>query len=120
MCRGYLQELVVDSVCRKRETLVETALPTAPLHGVRFLVYEADEQMGDGAAEAVSRGLFDVCDEPGWATWVDHHDDLEIGHRVLCCIPAALQEAAQAGIDANPMDCIRWIDCPELLEDPEQ
>jgi hypothetical protein len=120
MCRGHLQEMVVDSVCSKRDSLVGSAPPTASLDEVRFLLYEAEEQMADGAAQESSRGFFDVHDEPGWATWIDHYKDYKTGHCLLCCIPAVLEEAAQAGIYANPMDCIRWIDCPELLRDPEQ
>ena len=118
MCR-HLQGLIVDSVCSKRAALV-SALPAASLQGVRFLVYDAEEEMADGAAEFSSRGLFDVHDEPGWATWIDHHHEHEIGHRVLCCIPTALEEAAEAGIYANPVACIRWVDCPELIDDPDQ
>jgi hypothetical protein len=120
MCRGYLQELVVDSVCNKRAALVDSVLPASSLKGVRFLLYEADEQVADGSSEFSSRGFFDVHDEPGWATWIDHHHDHKTGHRLLCCIPAALVEAAQAGIDGNPVDCIRWAACPELISDSEQ
>jgi len=110
-----LQESMVSSVSDKRATALggadEGDLPV----GCRFLVYLPEEEMADGAAAWSSGGLFDDNDEPGWATWMDYYDDIDLGSRLLCCIPPCLVEAAQAGIDANPICSIHWVRCPELL-----
>ena len=76
---------------------------------------EADETVWDGASEAESHGCFDLADEPGWNTWIDYYEDHEIGARLLCYVPSPLIDPAQFGIDANPVACIQWIECGDLI-----
>lgn len=108
-----LYQEVIESVIRKREAAL-AGRRTMSLNQARFLAYEAFEQVSDGGSQFSSRGFFDHLDEPGWATWIDGYVDRKIGSRLLCCIPAELVPAVQAGIDGNVVDCIHWVDCPEL------
>ena len=109
-----LHEVVVSSVCDKRAAIL--AGRSGPnLLSLRFLIYEPEEQVSDGSSAYASKGFSDDFDEPGWATWIDSYRDPDLGVRLLCCVPPCLVEAAQAGIDANPVDCIHWADCPGLF-----
>lgn len=75
----------------------------------RLLLYEPMETVSDGAAEALSRGFFDAEDAPPWDTWFWLKE-----RTIFCWVPESLISDAQAGIDANPVDCIRWADWSEL------
>ena len=80
----------------------------------KLLLYEFMETVSDGAAAISSRGFFDVEDAPPWDTWFWY-----AGGTIFCWVPNLLVIDAQAGIDANPVDCIRWAvwsKLPALLQ----
>jgi hypothetical protein len=77
----------------------------------RLLVYEPLETVDDGASEAGSMGFYDVHDAPPWDTWFLYAD-----HEVLCWVPEFAVSRAQKGIDASPVDCIRWADWSRLAQ----
>ena len=68
-----------------------------------LLLYEPLETVTDGAAEAASLGFYNLEDAPPWDTWFMYAD-----HAIFCCIPESAITRAQAGIEANPVDCIHW------------
>jgi hypothetical protein len=70
----------------------------------KLLLYEPLETVSDGAAEAASRGFFDVEDAPPWDTWF-----LYSNGAIYSWVPNSMIPFAQAGIDANPVDCIHWV-----------
>jgi hypothetical protein len=76
----------------------------------KLLVYEPLETVTDGAAEAASLGFFNLEDAPPWDTWFMYAD-----HAIFCCIAEAATTRAQAGIDANPVDCIHWASWSDLI-----
>jgi len=81
----------------------------------RFMVYFPDENLCDGYAELVSKGFFDVDNLPAHDTWVSFFDEErrpERGSRrhLLCYVPVAAIEAASAGIEGNPEQCIVWLE----------
>jgi hypothetical protein len=78
----------------------------------KLLIYECQETVEDGASEAASFGFYDLLDAPPWDTWVLYRNGA-----VFCCVPDSAVSRAQAGIDANPVDCIHWADWPRLNED---
>jgi hypothetical protein len=88
---------------------VETFEANDVLSTSRLLIYEPLETVDDGAAEAGSMGFYDVHDAPPWDTWFLYAD-----HAVFCCVPEFAISQAQDGIDANPVDCIRWGDWSRL------
>jgi hypothetical protein len=69
----------------------------------RLLLYFPMETVLDGAAEACSRKFFDVEDAPPWDTWFCYSSGA-----ILSWVPESMIARAQAGIDANPVDCIHW------------
>jgi hypothetical protein len=75
----------------------------------KVLLYEPLETVTDGAAEASSRSFFDISDAPPWDTWFWYSQGA-----IFSWVPEPLVQDAQAGIDANPVDCIHWIDFSEL------
>jgi hypothetical protein len=101
----------VDSVVTCRSKQVEAG-PGLPLPPGRPLIYHPNAQLSDGAAQAASRGFFDVDNAPPWATWVGYFQDDtgDYGPYLLSWVPVAGIPLAQAGIDVNPEQCIRWLD----------
>jgi hypothetical protein len=97
-----------ESIRQKRSEILRDAT-TGPVDPVgaqalgRLLLYEAMETVSDGAAEASSHGFFDMEDAPPWDTWFWYKDGT-----IFCWVPDSLVSAVQAGIDANPVDCIHW------------
>lgn len=108
--------------------------PASDLAGGRLLLYAPDETLSDGAADVSSGGFFDSDNVPPWDTWVAYIEDIatdpqhgnpwfleafrrdqEITNEpmqlayVVCWVPPCLLEAADAGIDANPEQCIEWL-----------
>jgi hypothetical protein len=75
----------------------------------RLLLYEPLETVSDGAAEAASIGFYDIEDAPPWDTWFLYQNNA-----IFCCVPESAISAAQAGIDANPVDCIHWVNWSTL------
>ena len=97
-----------ESIKQKRSEILRDATiePIGPAEAQalgRLLLYEAMETVSDGAAEASSHGFFDMEDAPPWDTWFWYKDGT-----IFCWIPDSLISDAQAGIDANPVDCIHW------------
>jgi hypothetical protein len=93
----------VDSVVTCRSKQVEAG-PGLPLPPGRPLIYHPNAQLSDGAAQAASRGFFDVDNAPPWATWVGYFQDDtgDYGPYLLSWVPVAAIPLAQAGIDVNP------------------
>jgi hypothetical protein len=75
----------------------------------RLLLYEPLETVTDGASDSSSRGFFDIEDAPPWDMWF-----LYSRGSIFSWVPEALAQDAQAGIDANPVDCIHWCHWPKL------
>ena len=104
----------IELIHRMRADLVSSAdlpIPTtaqAQADG-RLLLYEAMETVSDGAAASSSRGFFDVADAPPWDTWFWCSQGT-----IFSWVPNALVRDVQAGIDANPVDCIHWADWSRL------
>ncbi len=111
--RGSYQH-AIESIKRKRSELLPDAMAqsveaaVAQLQG-RLLLYDPLETVSDGAAEAASHGFFDVEDAPPWDTWFWLKEGT-----IFCWVPQSLISDAQAGIDANPVECIRWADWSKL------
>jgi hypothetical protein len=81
----------------------------------RFMVYFPDENLCDGYAEVVSKGFFDVDNLPAHDTWVSFFDEDSRPARssrrhLLCYVPVAAIDAANAGIEGNPEQCIVWLE----------
>jgi len=71
----------------------------------RLLLYVPSENVSDGASRYASNGFFDAYDCPPWDLWLQYSD-----RTLISWVPEVLFPLAQAGIDANPVDCIRWAD----------
>jgi len=92
-----------------------TPLPVTPmgdLQGGRLLVYFPDLDLCDGAAEVESRGFFDVNNAPPWDTWVAfvHYPDDSERSFLVAWAPPAFVQLANAGIQVNPEECVKWLD----------
>jgi hypothetical protein len=89
------QILALDSSGYTSGQLLETA--------GRLILYEPAENVADGASRYSSEGFYDSNDAPPWDSWVHYSES-----KLICWVPAVLIPLAQVGIDANPVDCIRW------------
>ena len=95
-----------------RDTGMEVADPALARRSKgKLLLYEALETVTDGAAASSSRGFFDINDAPPWDTWFLYSDGT-----IFSWVPESLVQRAQAGIDANPVDCIHWFDWSKWSE----
>lgn len=101
---------VVFSVVKKRTQLLRAeegyrivSLPGAA--GGRLLSYCPTESVSDGASQHTTRGFFDVDDVPPWDTWVAFS-----GSTLLSWVPPQLVDLVEKGINANPVQCIQWLD----------
>ncbi|HEV7556272.1 MAG TPA: hypothetical protein VGO00_12480 [Kofleriaceae bacterium] len=92
-----------------------TALPTrdAASDG-RLLGYFPDDNLCDGAAAVASESFFDDDNIPPWETWVTlvHVREAPISFRrcLIAWIPRMFVPRANAGVQVNPEECIRWLD----------
>jgi hypothetical protein len=91
---------------------------TSGLAGGRLLAYFPDDELSDGAAEAETRGFFDVNNAPPWDTWValfrDEGGDVSTSDCLVSWVPGTLVKSVDRGIFVNPEGCIRWLAPPEL------
>ena len=75
------------------------------------------------AAEETSEGYFDVHNAPPWDTWVlltenPHRPREAYGTCLVAWVPPSFLSLAQRGIEANPEDCICWLDdCPRDVQE---
>jgi hypothetical protein len=104
----------IQSINEMRSTLVHHAQLEIPSFAVaetrgKLLCYEPLETVEDGASAYLSRGFFDMEDAPPWDTWFLYSKDA-----IFSWVPDSLVQNAQAGIDANIVDCIHWCDWSEL------
>jgi hypothetical protein len=103
-----------QSINKVRSTLVHNAQLEIPSFAVaqtggKLLRYEPLETVSDGSSEFLSYGFFDIEDAPPWDTWFQFSKSA-----IFSWVPEPLVRNAQAGIDANPVDCIRWCNWSEL------
>ena len=101
------ERAVAEVVGKRSELMKLTSVREASvqLGKGRILLYNPCENVADGASRAGSSGFFDVDDVPPWDLWVDFS-----GETLFSWVPEAFIGVAQAGIDANPVQCIRWED----------
>jgi len=101
---------IVDGVIAQRSSLIQLRLANewvvnpGPLRG-RILVYVPSDSVSDGASRYASNGFFDPDDCPPWDLWLQYRNRI-----LLSWVPEVLFPLAQAGIDANAVECIRWAD----------
>jgi hypothetical protein len=88
----------------KSEPSPEHAIPPSQLRG-KLLLYVPCENMFDGASRYASNGFFDAYDCPPWDSWLQYSD-----RTLISWVPEILFPLAQAGIDANAVECIKWAD----------
>lgn len=105
------KESVVRSLIQRRAEFLHameiTGVPAGVpgVAGGRLLLYWPAENVSDGASEQATRGFFDVDDAPPWDTWVTYSQGT-----LLSWVPAQLLDLVKAGIDANAVGCIQWLD----------
>jgi hypothetical protein len=110
----------VSSVCLYRESALAAERRAGRVHEVdatadgRLLVYFPDADLCDGAAEAESRGFFDVHNCPPWDTWIAFcevpEEDRSFRNVVVAWVPAILVADAERGVYVNPEQCIQWLE----------
>src|SRR5215813_7888328 len=92
------------------------------LCGGRLLAYFPDDTLSDGFAEKESNGFFDVDNIPPYDTWVwmvhnmraFKYSDGSSGEidadYLVAWVPPDFIQLASRGVDANPEECILWLD----------
>jgi hypothetical protein len=105
------QNLAVQGVVTRRSELLASQPNLADLsHPTQtdgsILIYMPNETVFDGASEVASEGFFDDHDAPPWDTWFHYSNG-----KLFSWVPSALIPLAQAGIDANCVQCIDWAEC---------
>ena len=104
------QELAVREVVTGRSELLalelhrEALTPPTQVEG-SILIYIPNDTLFDGASEVASEGFFDDYDAPPWDSWFHYQQ-----RKLFAWIPSVLIPLAQAGIDANCVQCIEWAE----------
>lgn len=104
------QHEIVKSVIDIRSSLIKLRLadergtPPGELRG-RLLLYVPSDNVSDGASRYASNGFFDPDDCPPWDSWLQYSE-----RTLISWVPEVLFPLAQAGMDANAVDCIKWAD----------
>lgn len=101
---------IVEELVRRRSSLLSSqslskTIPEFSGSLGRLLLYVPSENVSDGASKFASKGFFDENDCPPWDLWLLYSD-----RSLISWVPEILYPLAQAGIDANPVECIRWAD----------
>ncbi len=113
---------IVQRVYQWRMDLASSS--TLPLSGVtrrkpggRFLAYDPDDSLSDGAAMAATVGFYSFDNMPPGVLWLDYI--VEPTSRVrawapftaylLCWVPDDLIVLANKGIEINVEGCLRWL-----------
>jgi hypothetical protein len=122
------QQAAVDALAEERARLLQLAkaypdpderdVLVRDLSGGRLLVCTGlDESVWDGAAQAESRGFFDINDLAPWDTWICYvrpqgEDNGRTGQApfVMSWVPSAFVRLVEDGIRVNPVGCIRWLE----------
>jgi hypothetical protein len=106
----------VEDVSRNRHAALHwpRPKPRRDLAGGRILVYGPDEEASDGAAEAETKGFFDVYNCPPWDTWLaltqfGNGKQGRAAH-LFAWIPPAFMQSVERGIFVNPEGCIKWLE----------
>jgi hypothetical protein len=115
-------EIVSDLAVRRAHFLLaegrRPALPATDLAGGRLLLFEREGSLLDGAANFVTRGMFDDDTMPAWDTWVWHVFDAA----GRAAFNAAMKEWRRGGMHpSHPQFPTSWTDflvawiAPELI-----
>jgi hypothetical protein len=122
------QQASVDALAEQRAKLLQLAnaypdpderdVLVRGLSGGHLLVCTGlDESVWDGAAQAESRGFFDINDLAPWDTWICYvrpqgEDNGRTGQApfVMSWVPSAFVRLVEDGIRVNPVGCIRWLE----------
>lgn len=109
----------VDKVRRYRSTALNGERgPTTSdsLSDGRPLILLPKFNLMDGAAWSASGGFFDELNFPPPATWVTFKESLRIESTgrdeaaLVSWVPKTHEAHAQRGIDANPEECLAWME----------
>jgi len=106
-----------------RRSKLETTVPVAATPDLcdgRLVLFFPDQNLSDGAAEAESRGFFDLYNTPPWDAWVAFvSSDGNFGegnsnrcrtNYLVAWVPPVFVKDAASGIRVNPEECIQWLD----------
>jgi hypothetical protein len=91
------------------------------LCGGRLVAYFPGDSLSDGPAEAESKGFFDVDNIPPYDTWVWMVRNVRAAeypgttgeidaNYLVAWVPPDFIDLANRGIEANPEQCIMWLD----------
>lgn len=86
---------------------------------LRALLFRPGRSLRSGEAEAASRGFFDVADRPPPILWLEAiarsraagSAEVEVG--ILCGVPEAVLDAAEAGVRVCASGALTWVGDPE-------
>ena len=105
----------VSTVASLRRSACWQSCPEVLLRSLeegRLLVYQPDMDLACGAAQAASRGFFDVHNAPPGDTWVAMVQESEVDAipYLISWVPPRFVGLAQKGIEVNPECCIVWLE----------
>jgi hypothetical protein len=104
--REKSNKIIGDVVSRRAEihrSEKRSPAPTDQLADGKLVLFSPEETLSDGGVRYSSKGFFDIHNVPPWDTWVAFQERYVIGW-----VPHPLVELANAGVDANPEQCILW------------
>lgn len=80
----------------------------------RLLCCDVAASEAPGASSLASNGYINEFDLPPWDTWVAwmgyHKPAQKDNGFILAFVPPSCKNMVQSGIDANPVECLFWLD----------
>ena len=116
----------VNALVKARSKLLEHADVKKPLTATKILCCDYAVSEASEASQVASHGYFNEFDLPPWDTWVAWFPDRETAQEncgvIISIVPQPCRQLVQLGIDANPVECIYWLDVarePKSLHIPQ-
>lgn len=108
----------VEGLIVSRHKLVDRKVSSIDVDMLKgeVLRYEISNTDACGLSPSESNGYIDYEDMPGWDTWFHIYENSEFGACILSWVPPSFIPLAQAAIDVNPVDCIKFVNISEELE----
>lgn len=108
------QALLAQLDAARREALDDATEGAAG--GVRWLLFRPGRSLSTGESEIASRGFYDVADRPPLSLWIEAvgrpraegSEETEVA--ILCAVPEAVREAADAGRDVCSSGALAWVE----------
>ena len=115
--RGIVQRIHQQRMDLPSSSTMPVSVVTRRKPGGRFLAFDPDASLSDGAAMIATSGFYSFDNAPPGVLWLDYIVEPGRSARawapfsayLLCWAPDELTALANKGIEVNVEGCLRWV-----------